>query len=351
MIREMGLSMTEALIPIWERVFERSPIGIEDDFFDLGGNSALATKLFAEITRECGRTLPAATICQTPTIQTMAALWQRSTVLPTPPLVLLKRGSEAPPVFVTHGIGGNAIDFVPLARSIQSTQPIYGLQGKGNESGEEPFERIEDMAQYCLDAIKRLQSSGPYFLVGYSLGGLVVLEMAQRLSKRGERVVLVMIDSYPHFRHLSPGQRLRLFAKKVVLRATASRKLPLRETFSGLFPQRVRNLRRSASPSANSDSQRNVAAANRAWASYRPALYEGKVDFIAAQSPTRFPDSTSVWKELTPHMEFETVPGDHLGIVTIHRDRLASTLSHLLKEALSKQHGSADPMLPARREA
>ena len=64
-------------------------------------------------------------------------------------------------------------------------------------------------------AIGKLQPRGPYVLVGYSLGGLVVLEMAQRLSANGEKVALLaMLDAYPQFRYLSLGQRLRLIARR-----------------------------------------------------------------------------------------------------------------------------------------
>ena len=90
-------------------------------------------------------------------------------------------------------------------------QPIYGMQARGIDGVDEPFDRIEDLAQFYLDAIKEIQPHGPYFLIGYSLGGLVTLEMAQRLRHEHEQVaLLVVLWSYPYSGFISRGQRLRL---------------------------------------------------------------------------------------------------------------------------------------------
>jgi thioesterase domain-containing protein len=105
-------------------------------------------------------------------------------------------------------------------RSLQNTferaTQIYGIQGKGSDEIEEPLERVEDMARFYLDAIEELYPQGPYILIGYSFGGLVALEMAQRFSETGKNVaLLVLIDAYPHPRYMAYPQRLRLFGTRV----------------------------------------------------------------------------------------------------------------------------------------
>jgi len=88
---------------------------------------------------------------------------------------------------------------------------------------EEPLDRIEDMAQYSLDAVRQVQPHGPYFLIGFSLGGLITLEMAQQLMAQGEKIgLLAMLDSYPNMRSLSLVQRTRL-ATRMAWRWAASR--------------------------------------------------------------------------------------------------------------------------------
>jgi acetoacetyl-CoA synthetase len=195
-----------------------------------------------EIVHACGRELPPVMIYHAPTIASLAALLEGSPEMRFPPLVLLKPGTEKPPIFVTHGLGGSVIDFYQVVKHIQLPHPIYGMQAKGIDGVEEPFERIEDMAQFYLHAVKELQPCGPYLLVGFSLGGLVTLEMAQRLRESGERVALLaMLDSYPHIRYLSLGQRLRLTTSLLERRLSAVVKLGMRGAFLTFFaPHNVR---------------------------------------------------------------------------------------------------------------
>ena len=148
-------------------------------------------------------------IYQAPTVAALAALLENSAKSVLPPLALLKAGSEAPPVFITHGLGGSILEFFALVRHIQSSHPIYGIQAKGTDGLQDPLDRIEEMAEFYLDAIREVQPRGPYLLIGYSLGGLVTLEMAQRLSARGEKVALLaMLDAYPFRNYLPFPQRV-----------------------------------------------------------------------------------------------------------------------------------------------
>jgi acyl carrier protein len=93
--------MVEMLTPIWERVLQRASIDVEDNFFDLGGDSSLALQLFNEIARTCNRELPPVTIYCAPTIAALAAVLEQPADLRFPALVLLKDGAAEPPLFVT----------------------------------------------------------------------------------------------------------------------------------------------------------------------------------------------------------------------------------------------------------
>src|SRR5215472_2038371 len=204
---ERSPSMIDALAPIWQRVLRRPSIGLEDNFFDLGGDASLADELCEEISRLCGREIPTVAILQAPTIATLAALLEGAHPIRLSPLLLLKPGVASAPVFMAHGLGGTLMEVVPLARHLRSRHPTYGIQARGIDGINPPLERIEDMAQYHLDAIREVQPRGPYLLVGYSLGGLVMLEVARGLVGSGERVALLaMLDAYPHARYLSAGQ-------------------------------------------------------------------------------------------------------------------------------------------------
>src|ERR1700676_3820149 len=126
-----AFSMIELLTPIWQRVLQQPSIRAEDNFFDLGGDSSLALRLFSEIAQTCGRELPPATIYQAPTIAPLSPLLEQPTAPRFPTTVLMKRGTKEPPVFLAHGLGGSVIDFFQPVKHIQSEHPIYGLQAKG----------------------------------------------------------------------------------------------------------------------------------------------------------------------------------------------------------------------------
>ena len=318
--------MVEALTPIWQRVLQLPSIQVNDNFFDLGGDSSLALQLFNEIAQVCDRELPPVTIYQAPTIAALAALLEQPTTPRFPTLVLLKPGAEKPPLFVAHGLGGSVMDFFQPVKHIETDHPIYGMQARGIDGLDEPLARIADMAEFYLHAVKSLQPRGPYVLAGYSLGGLVVLEMAQRLSANGEKVALLaLLDAYPHIRYLSLGQRARLIAHQ------ARRGLRSLGNLSGSAPYQP-----PAGVSFTPAMQRVRDSAFLALTRYRPRFYPGKIKFVRAETGTAFPDdAAAVWAPLAETFEVETVPGDHLGMIATHYVTLAAVLSRYLAEAFS----------------
>jgi len=342
-------TMTEVLTPIWERVLQRSPIGTEDNFFDLGGDSLLAVQLFSEIGQTYGRELAPVTIYCAPTIASLAAILDEPTAPRFPPLLQLRAGTETPPIFLMHGLGGTAMDFFQLVKYIDTQRPIYGMQAKGTDGVNEPFDRIEDWAQFHLDAIRELQPHGPYFLIGYSLGGLVTLEMAQRLTEQGEKVALLaMLESYPHPRFLSLRQRARLGIRLATDRASTVRRLPIRDALSYIIHPSERGLYASRNGNGNAQSQPSVGvsftptmqrvrdSAYRSLTRYRPRFYNGTIKFVRAGVVSDFPDdAAAVWSSLARKFQVETAPGDHLGILGTHFESLASVISRYLDEASS----------------
>ncbi len=338
--------MVEVLTPIWQRVLQLPSVGTEDNFFELGGDSSLALKLFTEIAQSLGREMPPVTIYQAPTIAALAALLEQPVTPKFPGLVLLKDGTKEPAVFIAHGLGGSVIDFYQPVKYMQTGHAIYGMQAKGIDGVEDPLDLIEDMAQFYLDEIRQMQPHGPYMLIGYSLGGLVTLEMAQRLRAKGEKVALLaMLDAYPHIRYLSRVQRWRLIARQMKQRVFTFVRLPVREKIAYVLRPFERGLHifgylsgsTSYLPqlgvSFNPTIQRVRDRAYLALTRYRPRFYNGKIKFVRAAIITNFPASpTAAWRNLIDQLEVETVLGDHLGIITTHYEDLAAALSRYINE-------------------
>jgi acetoacetyl-CoA synthetase len=237
---------------------------------------------------------------------------------------------------MAHGLGGSAIDFFQPVRHMQAQHPIYGMQARGFDGLEKPFERIEDMAEFFLDAIRQLQPRGPYFLIGYSLGGLVALEMAQQISRSGEKVALLaLLETYPHPRYLSLRQRARLSARITGRQLLALLRKPTLEALSSIVrsPRRPWNLSRNGLDSSLT-MQRVRESAYLALTRYRPRFYKGKIKFVSAEISSGYPDNASaVWTNLAAEFEEAAVPGDHLGIITTHFASLGAVLSRYLREA------------------
>lgn len=343
-------NLVEILTPIWERVLDSAPIAADANFFDLGGDSTQALRLFTEISKVCGEDLPPVMIYQAPTIRSLAAILEQPEKFRFPALTILKEGTEEPPIFITHGIGGNVMDFFQLVKHIQTAQPIYGMQSKGVDGTEEPLERIEEMAQYFLEAMRERQPHGPYFLIGYSLGGLVMLELAQRLVAAGEKIALLaLLEAYPHRRYLSLEQNLRLILRRAKRHARILVRLPARQAFSYL----VHPAERLVFVPRNDVSRKNGLALD-AWftpamrkmrdraylglKSYRPRFYPGSISFVRAEKVTEFPDDPgAVWSKLAKEFEAVTVPGDHLEIINTHFESVGAALSRFLRDSWDGQ--------------
>ena len=330
------------LTPIWQSVLQRSPIGVEDNFFELGGNPSLAVKLFDQIAAACGREMPPLTIYHAPTITDLAGVLQQPSLPRFSPLVPLKRGEEDSPVFIAPGVGGSVMEFFRLVGDMQTRRAIYGLQALAADGGDAPFERIEDMAQFYLEAIQERQPHGPYLLVGYSLGGLVALEIAQRLSAKGEQIgLLSLLDAYPYKSFLEAWQQVRRMVRLTRHHASIVKRLPLRKRLSYVLDPAERTLHAPCKGSEELvrapflDSMRQARDSGRlALTRYQPRPYAGKIRFVKAGEKSVFPvDPVAAWRKWMSALAVETVPGNHYAMLSEHFDSLASALSRYLQEA------------------
>src|SRR2546430_1004061 len=108
--------MVDVLTPIWRRVLQVPSVGFEENFFDLGGDSPLALKLLNKTAKTCGREFPPLPFYPAPPIAALPVLLEQSAAPQLPSLVVLKPGTQAPPVFITHGLGGSVMDFYQVVK-------------------------------------------------------------------------------------------------------------------------------------------------------------------------------------------------------------------------------------------
>ena len=296
--------LEQQLVKIWENVLRIRPVGLEDNFFDLGGHSLTAVRLFSEIRKQTGRKLPLATLLQAPTVEKLAEFLRKdgwtshwSSLVPIQP------GGGKTPLFCVHGGGGNVLFFRDLARHLGSDYPFYGLQSQGLDGKGNYLTTIVDMASHYLKEIRELQPTGPYYFGGFCMGGSVAYEMAQQLRELDQEVrLLVMFDTYNHngtapqmsFRNQARylRQKVQFHWANVAQLSSKERIAYLGEKLRGAREREFGNLSVKLAKLAKRFGSR-VAKANdgivledvndQAGYAYRPKPYPGKISLFQPQ--------------------------------------------------------------------
>ena len=350
------------LIQIWESILKTSPIGIRDNFFDLGGSSISAMHLMAHVQNRLGKSFPLARLLQNATVEHLATLLQEKEeeeeVVNAHPstLVGIQTNGTKRPFFCVHPVGGNVLSYFLLSHHLGPEQPFYGLQAAGLNDERAPLRSIEDMAAHYLEAVFSIQPHGPYLLGGWSMGGVVALEMAQQLKRRGEQVArLVLIDSLSPALNGEPrddnaAEESALLVRFILdLGGLYGKESPIAfEALRGWDGDSLLNdlLERAKSEgllSAHTDlSQLNrlveVFKSNRqALRAYAPLSYDGDVLLLRASeagAEARAAQDDLGWSRLFNHLEVRKVPGDHYGIIARpHVEVLAEQLKAYLDGA------------------
>lgn len=311
-------ALEEKLAEIWERLLGVHPVGATDDFFELGGYSLLAALLFSEIERQFGRRLALSELLAAPTIARQAELLRDETVRPWSPLVTIQIGASGrPPFFCVHGLFGNVLCFTELARWIGEDQPFFALQSQALDETQPPLDRVEALAEHYLSELRKVQTRGPYFLGGYSFGGMVAFEMARQLVAAGELVALLaLIDAsspdahravVPFYYTVYVRSGRRAFALDRLVSDGRLKRNP--------NPWKLREL----SDDALLRYRRVEQATTAATRAYRPGPYGGRVDLIRASAQ----DSRLAYE---PHvgwgrcaeggLRIHDVPGDHVTLLS-----------------------------------
>lgn len=193
--------LERALCAQWQRLLQRERVGVTDDFFDMGGYSLLAVRMFTELHDRHGIDIPLATLIEHPTVAGLAGVLRsagvNASVKTWRPLVTLQQGRGGEPLFLFHAVGGNVMNYQPLLAALAADQPVYGLQSIGLDGAAKLLTSIGDMADAYLAEIRSVQPRGPYFLAGGSMGGIIALEVARKLKAEGETIALLaMFDTY-----------------------------------------------------------------------------------------------------------------------------------------------------------
>ncbi len=245
-------------------------------------------------------------------------------------LVPLQLTGREPPFFCVHPGTGHVAGYALLARYLGRDRPFYAIQSVV-EDGRPKYATIEEMAERYLEEVRALQPDGPYQLGGWSMGGFVALEMAQRLLAAGEAVPrLVLIDtqmpSAEDRQNVDHDDRLyKPFARHLGLEK--SQMMPATEAMA--HQRRTRPLayllehahQRGALPHEVElpELERLFAlfrANFKAMVGYRPRPYAGATALIAGdESSAGSPQHLALLKRWFEHLDVHRVSGDHFSML------------------------------------
>ncbi len=228
------------LVGFWQDLLGVGQVGVEDSFFDLGGHSLIAVRLFAMVKKAFRVDFPISILFEAPTIAACAALIIEqvgdSTATDQPAkaaapkrrfthLVPMHDGEGGPrqPFFLVAGMFGNVLNLRHLAHLLGGDRPFYGMQARGLFGDAEPQLTLEDAARDYIAELRQVQPQGPYLLGGFSGGGLTAWEMSRQLEAAGEEVSLLVLLDTPLPMRPKLSRRDKAIIKIAELRAKGPR--------------------------------------------------------------------------------------------------------------------------------
>lgn len=361
----------EKLVHIWEEVLAVRPIGIKDNYFELGGDSLRAVRMFAMVEDIFKKKLGLATLFKAPTVESLAEVLRTEQPIKWSLLVPIQPNGTKIPFFCIHARGGNVLFYRDLAKRLGEDQPFYGIQAQGLDGREPYLSRVEEMAARYIKEMKSIQPHGPYLVGGSSFGGTAAFEIAHQLRAAGDEVGLLAVfdtggPGYPKYIPVSPltlcKQRVQTFARRAQQHLWALQMLEPTQRWPYFvnkahklkvnIKRRNRRLLISVASKFPSSLGRWLLPSyvNARWAlfefensirmalqNYTHRLYPGRLTlFRASKQPIGiYPDPSLGWGAcVSGELEIYEVPGNHGSIVVEPGVRfLAEKLRHCIVAA------------------
>lgn len=350
-VEEPRTHLEVQLAGIWAELLKLPRIGLQGDFFDLGGDSLLATEMFHRVEHDCGCRVDPSRVLSGLTVERLATeILAGSRESLSRPVVPVQAGDGRPPFFFFHGdVESGGFFCRRLARALGPEVTMYAVQPHGLNGAALP-ESVEEMAAERLRAIVEIQPAGPYHVGGFCGGGIVAYELARQLHARGEQVApLLLIDARPpNMAYRAEWALARRAASVLRLSPRIQRALFLRLKWYGedlqasgrsgvlgwalLLGRKLGSLGASAMgrgvESGSEDPRSLHARYQERMAVHMPGPYAGRTVLFRSSYREGRPwfDSEAGWGMLGAREDVHRIPGDHRTCVTTHVADLAALM-------------------------
>jgi thioesterase domain-containing protein/acyl carrier protein len=370
--------LERTLVGFWEDLLGVDKLGVGDSFFDLGGHSLIAVRLFSMIRKAYQVEFPISVLFEAPTIggcaqlireargdadevsaEGEAALASETRRIRYKHLVAMHagEGGRKTPFFLVAGMFGNVLNLRHLANLVGTDRAFYGIQARGLYGDEPPHETFEEMASAYIEEMRTAQPHGPYLIGGFSGGGLTAFEIAHQLITAGEEVgLLLLLDSrLPQTPALALPDRLRIQLQRLRRRGAGY----LIEWAKGRARWEIEKLQKrfeSEEDLGHTEEQFHNEAIERAFRSALPGyqmrhypgpivLFRPKSDRAYVLGKDRVLDSEKEWVwhdngfgQWCDAIEVYEMPGDHDSMVLEPSVRVMATQ---LRESIAQAEAEA----------
>lgn len=347
---------------LWELLLPVAAVGPDDDFHALGGDSLLAAQMLVMAEQRLGVTVPMGELVHA---RTLRRLTERMVKLQgagrDTTVSCVQEGDEddRPRLWFVHDLQGSAYRVRHLAHHLGPDQPVWSFESPLLAGEPNRFSSLEAFAANYLTDLRRAQPSGPYWLAGYSFGGICAYEMARQLRREDEEVAFVgVVDVGPGYRGPGWSTRRSPFRPWFGVEKPppegadlAEQRRYYREMFRRSPIGTARHLMVRSGLARLVDPVRFAADLRRdgrvrpewrlwyAWEEHwklaakawdRGNTYDGAVDLFWADE-TASADATMGWGPLVTELRIHRFSGDHEGIL---EERGAKLLADTLRDAL-----------------
>lgn len=299
----------KTLMAIWKDLLADGNIGINDDFFELGGQSLIAIQMFGEVDEQLGVKLPVSVIFQHPTIHELGKVIDDRSQRAWRSLQPIRSGNGRPAFYAIPG----GFLYQHVINHLGEDQPVYCFEPPDQGS-------IKEAANLYLEELLAHQPEGPYCLSGYCEHGLVAYEMAQMLRAQGKEVsLLVLFETYTPSSFI-PRSSLRFYTKKL--------SMLFRELLAGSLKEKLKfvatNVKNGAAIFKKDEMQ-----------PYDPQPYKGRLLlFKADRTDVAVVDRPYMgWEDhVSGKIEIHSIPGTHMGMLS--EERLAKMIAVALRSTM-----------------